>query len=308
MSADKWFFVINPVSGCGQGLTVWGRIRSQLDCDDCIYEHAISAYPKHVLTLVAEKYHEGFRHFIGIGGDGTLNEMVNAVFSAAAGQPDHHCVFGLLPVGTGNDWVRSRGSFLTAKNIGFRLKERQFTKHDVGVINANALPQPYYFMNVAGAGIDGAIVQQIQRKSRGHNKGKLAYLMGLIVGLFNYNAPTVSITIAGETFFSGKPFLISAAKGRYFGGGMQISPQALPDSGSLDITVVKRVGKRKIFPQLYKLFNGQIDTVSFIQKANTDALHVTASAPMAIQADGELVAETTDFSMAVASRQIRVLS
>jgi YegS/Rv2252/BmrU family lipid kinase len=308
MAADKWFFVINPVSGRGKGLTVWGRIKSQLDCEGVIYEQAISEYPKHVLKIVAERYHAGFRHFIGIGGDGTLNEMINAVFSAAAGQPDHHCVFGLIPVGTGNDWIRSRSSLLTIKNLAFKLKERQYTKHDVGVINADALSQPHYFINVAGAGIDGAIAQQIHPKRRGHNKGKLAYLMGLMVGLFTYQAPVVKVTIAGETFFSGQPFLISAAKGRYFGGGMQISPQALPDSGGLDITVVKKVGKRKIFPQLYKLFNGQIDKVSFIQKASADTLHVTASAPMAIQADGELVAVTTHFSMAIVIGQIRVLS
>ena len=308
MSRPQWFFVINPVSGKGQGQGIWQQLRQQLVTNDLYFDHAISSYHQHVLALVAEKYREGFRHFIGIGGDGTLNEMVNAVFQAAAGAPDENCVLGLIAVGTGNDWVRSQKNQLTILNLIEKLERINVEKHDVGVIQSDELKRPYYFLNVAGAGLDGKVVQEIAGKATKGKKGKWAYLTGLIQALFTYTAPEVVVSLAHKPFFTGLPLVITAAKGRYFGGNMEISPEAKPDNQLLDCTIIKKVPKRKILPQIYKLFNSQISKVSFVYKGSSHELAIQSASPLAVQADGELVGELAAFQFLIAERQVNILS
>ena len=304
----KWFFIINPVSGKGDGLRIWKQINKQLAASSIRFEHAVSDYHQHALKLVDEKYRAGYRNFIGIGGDGTLNEMVNAVFHASSGKPAPGCVFGLVPVGTGNDWVRSQNITVTADNLVDKLRQHVTKKHDVGVIYSSQLVKPYYFLNVAGAGLDGSVVKEIARKAARGQKGKLAYLTGLLRALFNYTAPEVEVKQADVSIFKGFPLVITAAKGRYFGGGMQISPNAKQDDGFLDCTVVEKVAKRKIFPQLHKLFNGQINTVSFVQKVSAQEITVQSENPLTVQADGEFVGEASEIKFALAAQEINVLT
>ena len=303
-----WFFIINPISGKGQGNGVWHKLKPLLTSSDIPFSFAVSEYHRHTLTLVAEKYAQGVRHFIGLGGDGTLNEMVNGVLSAPHYLPEAECVFGLLPVGTGNDWIKSRPEKLTVDNILEKLKNPQVLPHDVGVLTSDSFSRKSYFINVAGAGLDGRVSQELEKLSAKSAKAKAAYLRGLLKALFTFHAPNCTVRVGHNEIFNGRALVVTAAKGQFFGNGMHISPNALPANGLFDFTIVQKVPNWKIFPQLPKLFSGKLDSASFVQKREGQALEIHSEFAMPVQADGEFVGEAKAVSFQVLAEAIQVLT
>lgn len=308
MDTPKWYFVINPVSGKGSGLKTWKRLKPKLAEAGIAYSFHISDYHKHAIKLVKQAYNKGFRNFIGLGGDGTLNEMLNGVFQEADTNNASDCLLGLLPIGTGNDWVRSQDEPLRLTTVVQKLQHPTITPFDVGLVELDGGKIKQYYLNVAGAGLDGQVVDEIARKAAKGNVGKLAYFSGLIKALFTYNAPQCRVVADQKILFTGKPFVITASKGRYFGGGMQISPEAKCNSGTLDITLVEKVPKRDVFVQLPKLFTGKIYQVPFVQKAKANSIEITAEQALAIQADGEFTGTSKQVRFSVLPEAISILT
>jgi len=308
MVSPHWYFVINPVSGNGEGVKVWKQIQGMLDAENWHYSFGISEFHKHSIQLVTEKYKEGIRHFIGIGGDGTLNEMVNAIMNSPQGEAQSPCVIGLLSVGTGNDWVKSQTEKLTVENLIAKLKTEQSIFHNVGAVNVGETKNPFYFMNIAGAGIDGFVVNELEKSSESGKPGKLVYLQSLLKALFRFKAPSTKVTIDEEPSYSGQALLMAASIGAYFGDGMHLSPNANAQDKSLDFTIVRKDNLFSIFTQLHKLFNGKIASATFVEKASGRELSFKAKSPLCVQADGELVGESNVVSFSFVHNAIKVLA
>ena len=122
---NNWYFVINPISGKGKGLTLWNQLQPLLDQASISYSFGISKYHTHTTQLIKTKYKEGVRQFIGLGGDGTVNEIINGIFADYTETPTALATLGLFPIGTGNDWVRNHQA-LTLDNIiarAYRFKK-----------------------------------------------------------------------------------------------------------------------------------------------------------------------------------------
>ncbi len=304
---NHWHFIINPVSGKGKGLELWHKVQSLLDSHKLSYSFNISNYHKHTVKLVAEKHALGLRNFIGIGGDGTINEMINAIFNTQKNGIDDLSTLSLLPVGTGNDWVKNHDEILMVENLIARLKVKDAQLYDVGIVKLMNPTIWHYFLNVAGAGLDGKVVQELYKQGGSGRKGKLDYLLSLVKSLFNFVAPESVVSVEGKNIFSGKLLLVAAAKGQFLGGGMHLSPEALPNNGIFDITIVKQEALLKVFSQLYKLFNGKIATASFVEKHKGKILKVEFSEPTPVQADGEFIGEAKAIEFAVLENGVWVL-
>ena len=304
---NKWYFVINPVSGSGKGLALWERVHRLLDAANIDYSFGISEYHQHSIELVTQKHQEGIRNFIGIGGDGTLNEMVNAIMNSKKEDGDSKSTISQLSVGTGNDWVKNFKEQPTEFNLIERLNERKTLPHDIGIVESLSPKLKQYFINVAGAGLDGMVVHELERLSVSGKKSKLAYVQSMLKSLTQFNAPESQLIVGKSLVFSGRSLLVSASKGQYFGGGMHISPKALLSTGKLDITLVKKESNLVVFPQLYKLFNGKIERASFVEKFTDSKVEFTTSFPIPIQADGEFVGESKHISFSVIKHAVLVL-
>jgi diacylglycerol kinase (ATP) len=308
MNTPNWYFVINPVSGKGGGIKTWNKLKPRLDEAGIAYSFHISDYHKHAIDLVEQAYKNGTRKFIGLGGDGTLNEMLNGVFQATDKNGATECLLGLLPIGTGNDWVCSQQEPLRLASIIQKIKNPTTKHFDVGLVELDAGKTQQYYLNVAGAGLDGQVVEEVARKTAHGNFGKLSYFSGLIKALFTYSAPACTVKADDQSLFEGKPLVITASKGRYFGGGMQISPEAKYNSGTLDITLIKKVPKRRVFKELPKLFTGKIYDVPFVQKGKAQTLKVKADYALAVQADGEFTGTSKQVSFKVLPKAISILT
>lgn len=302
---NRWYFVINPISGNGKGLETWEEIKILLEESNIEFDFNISEYHKHTIKLISDKHTSGYRKFIGIGGDGTINEVINGVFLSE--NNDDLSTISLIPVGTGNDWVKNHNAPLSANNIISKITNNQTYPHDVGVIDTPNITTNHFFINVAGAGIDGCVVSELEKSTAKGEKGKLAYIRSLITALLHYKSPEATLSVNNQKVYTGETLVVAAAKGQYFGSGMHISPLSVPDNGTLDITLVKNDSKWVIFTQIHKLFTGAIADVSFVEKMIGKHLELHSNHPMPIQADGEFVDESDCFSISLIKHGVLVL-
>lgn len=299
---NHWFFIINPISGNGKGLKMWKKLEPELKQSGINYAYAVSSFPKHTIKIVQEQRGKGVINFIGIGGDGTLNEIANGFHPLGV---QNNYTIGIIGVGTGNDWMKSLPFCLTTDNVVERIKNRKLVAHDIGEIIAGG--ESSYFVNVAGVGIDGLIAKNLQT-SKVKLLTNLVYFWSLIKSLATFQTPNCKVWLNQNLWFEGGVFTLVAANGKYFGGGMMISPLAEINNQQLNFTAVKSHPILKVFPELPKLFTGKIDTIPFVELAEGKALKMEFDRSMAIQADGELVGEFRHVEITLNKEVINVLS
>jgi YegS/Rv2252/BmrU family lipid kinase len=291
---DDWFAVLNPVSGGGRGLRDRQRIEALLRQEGVSCTTAVSEHAGHALELARSAMRAGHRRFLAIGGDGTLNELLNGLFLEDAALA-RTCTLAIVPVGRGNDWARGRGIKLDYMSSIAILRSGRVLQHDVGMasLDAEGLPQVRYFLNVAGAGFDAHVV----RLTRASHLGPLTYLAGLVRGFASYQPQVLEVS-AGSRSRSGRSFLVFAAIGRYCGGGMLVAPSAQPDDGLFDAVIVGDIGKAELVWNLRRLFDGTLHQYHKVTAFTSDVLEVRGLHPVPVEVDGELVGESpVRFSM-----------
>ena len=287
MTAKRNFFVIiNPVSGNGHGKRVWQKIQPKLNLYYNI-TFCFTSHQNHEIDITHEALKNGHKHFIIIGGDGTLNNFINGVFSQQ-NIDTKSITFGIIPIGTGNDWVKTHG---ISKNIDKALDiiiNNKTNTQDVGCINyLNKNIQNKYFINLAGIGFDGLVVN-IVNKNR--TFGKLTYILGAVKGLFKYHFFETRISLNSEVITSKACFMIQIGICKYTGSGMQLTHLANPKDGLFDITIATSFYKWDIIKNIFKLFNGKIVKHKHVKTFKTKRLVIeTSNKDTYFQADGEQI-------------------
>jgi YegS/Rv2252/BmrU family lipid kinase len=299
-SADTpWLAVLNPASGGGRGSRQRAHIERLLREARIDYRLEVSEHPGQAIALARDSARGGCRRFICIGGDGTLNEVLNGALEGGAGET----TLALIPVGRGDDWARTFGiprDFGRAVDL---IAAGHTVQQDIGVavFDSGGAAVKRHFINVAGVGFDAYVVQ----RTRALRLGPLTYLVGLLQGVLTFRAPRLDVR-AGAFVRQEKMFLAFAAVGRYCGGGMQVAPGAIVDDGAFDVVTVGDVGKRELIVNLRRLFDGTLPEYDKVKTARATQLQVDAVPPALVEADGELLGQTpVEFS--VLPRAIRVV-
>lgn len=300
MTEQKWFAVSNPVSGGGRGARDRGRIATLLREAGLEVELAVSAHPGHTIALAQQAARAGFRRFIAIGGDGTLNEMVNGVIAGGAvGKGE--ATIGLVPVGRGNDWARTHRIPSRYRDAVAVISRGKTVGHDVGVADLGNEVDHRYFMNAAGVGFDAHVVQ----RTRDDRLGAVSYLLALPGSLLSFRAPELVLR-SQDHQIAGRVFLAFASINRYCGGGMLVAPDAKFDDGLLDVTVVDEVSLPELLLNLKKLFDGSLPAYRKVRTFRAESLEISGPQPAMSEADGELIG-ATPIRFSVLPRHINVI-
>ena len=165
----------------------------------------------------------------------------------------------MIAVGTGNDWGKMFSIPHSYEESIKIIRNRKVRPQDVGIVeyvNGNQ-QEKRYFLNIAGMGFDALVVQRTNRQKEAGKNGKAIYLINLLRSLMIYKPTHIELKIDGQKI-SRDFFTISVGIGRYSGGGMLQTPNAIPDDGLFDITVIKKIGKGDIILSLKKLYDGSI--------------------------------------------------
>jgi diacylglycerol kinase family enzyme len=165
--------------------------------------------------------------------------------------------------------------------------------HDIGTISYHCGAEQHkrYFINIAGLGFEAIVVKKTNRQKDMGRSNQAIYFYNLLSSLISYKKPLVNITIDGKTVTC-KAFSINVGNGRYCGGGMRQTPDALPDDGLLDITVIKEMGRFEVIKSLKILYDGTILSHPKVDGYRSNNLKVTSEILLYAEADGESLGHT----------------
>ncbi len=281
-----WYIIVNPTSGMGKAKRNWKKINTLLEKYEFEFEFKFSEYTKHETILTKEAIKKGYRKIISIGGDGTLFNILNGVMTQEFINPIDITV-GVIPIGTGNDWVRSYQIPLNFENAIQIIKEGYTVKQDIGYIELLDENKSAYFNILVGSGFVGHVVHKTTKiKKVGH----FAFALGILLSLAGHKLNTLKIHINDEILIT-KSLLTVVGNLKYSGGGMQLTKNPNSKDGLLDVTIAKHINKPTIIGNIINLFNGKIVNHRLISNYKTDKLKIEIedNTESFIQADGEII-------------------
>jgi len=289
-------FIINPASGFGKTKkkvkSIIKEIRAQKsDAKIHLTQHAL-----HAISLTKNAIKNGAERIVVIGGDGTLNEVVNGFFDQHGNLHNKEASVAVVPSGTGSDFCRTIN---TPKNLAEALDfaiNQESKLSDVGLVeahDAHGQKIKRHFINVSSLGLSG-LVAGLMRNATKRLGPTAAYFLSTAQAINAFEAPTVIMTdSAGVEHTISKCSLLSFANGRFYGSGMQIAPHAKLDDGLFDVIVIRDLSVLFFLVNGYKVYQGthlDLSNVSALQ-ASSCSVRSTSSTPVYIECDGELFAQ-----------------
>jgi YegS/Rv2252/BmrU family lipid kinase len=290
----KWAFIVNPVAGNGSGRALLPSLKENIENRGIDAEIELTERYGHATALAENFVNQGFDYIIGVGGDGTFNEISRAL----AGKKE--VTTGLIPAGTGNDFIQILGFHdrLTDKDwdIFFRCETSPI---DAGFCNGKI------FMNGMGLGFDAQVASENYTEPGKVKKGgKHKYIWHILKTLFFFREKMM-VVITPEGKHETKCFINTIAIGRRFAGGFLLTPEALANDGLLDVCMIKELKlyeRLKILMMVPKGTHIHDRRISYYQ---TPSLSLEFDSEVPFHVDGELFfAKKFDVSVQPAALKI----
>lgn len=271
-------FIINPIAGKGKSLVWEQRIQDHFRRNPGSYRIEFTKSPGDATEIARRHAAEGPKRIYAVGGDGTLNEVLNGLVGTDS-------PLGVLPAGSGNDFFR---------NLETRADDTLLARTITGGVSEVTLGKAgeEHFVNVASAGIDAVVGWNADRfKGIRFLPGMAAYIAGIFYTVFSYqNFPClIRIEGVGEPLsLEGGTLLLAIANGRTYGGGMQIAPQADIRRDTFEVYHVDPMGPLKILMLFPKLIQGRHESIPEVHRYEGREIQLTSSTPFLVNVDGEI--------------------
>ena len=253
----KWLIIVNPNAGRRKIEKDWDEIAELLYNAGISYERVFTKHKYHAIELSKTYIEKGYKNIISVGGDGTMNEIINGIFLQKK-YPTTEITLGMITVGTGNDWARTYKIPSDYKKAIEIIKKGKTFVQDSGIVtyDENGERKKRHFVNIAGMGYDALVATKTNAMKEKKKGGSFAYLYNLVIGLFQYKNLHLKITIDDKQIFNGAVFSLSIGICKYNGGGIMQLPNSIPDNGIFDITLIKKTTKLRVIKNLAKLYDG----------------------------------------------------
>ena len=291
----KTFAVINPHSGGGRTGRAAKNIAQKLAEVSGPLTVAMTTGPMDAATITRHALRDGFGRVIAVGGDGTINEVVNGFFQNGI-SINPEAELALLTNGTGGDFRRTFGIGETLEESIQRIANGHTRQIDVGrltFISPEGKTGERYFANIASFGMSGDVVRRVDKaKVIKRLFGRFAFTWGSLRSLLAYKARPIRLKIDNAFDDVVTISTCAVANGQYFGGGMRVAPDAAPDDGMFDVIVIGDAPKREVAATLNQIYTGEhihSPHVKVFRARSVIATPVEATegAPIFIEADGE---------------------
>lgn len=283
----QWMIIVNPHAGSGRGSRRWKIIEQCLKSQHIDFKCFFTTHKGHAIELTRDLAGKGHRHFVAVGGDGILNEVVNGLCHAEQ-TPLNEFILGCIPVGSGCDWVKTHQIPFKIDKAVALLKNPVLFQHDVGKVEYGD-GKIRFFINVAGMAFDAFVVQQTDKDASKGFWGGLFYLYGLLISLGKYPSPLFSYKIDGIEYRDAF-FCLNIGICKYSGGGMQLVPLSDPGDRLFDVTAIQKFSPLEVIWNLPYLFNGKIYKHRKIAFSRTNYVEVSPiGAAIPLEVDGEFL-------------------
>jgi len=286
--ADRWLIIVNPNAGIKKGIRDWPIISQILTREKIDHETLLTEHRNHAIHLAKSFIEKGYRNIAVVGGDGTLNEVLNGILLQEA-CPVSEILLGMIPIGTGNDWCRMFNVPFDYEGAIAVLKKKHPFIQDIGKVTyfRNNLPEHRYFLNVAGMGYDALVAKKTNLLKEQGKGGPLTYLYFVFASLFQYKFVDAVIEIDGTNEFKGEIFSMNVGICKYNGGGMMQVPYAIPDDGLMDIILIKKARKWIVIRHTPKLYDGSHVNLPIVKTYRGKSVRIRSTGRIYLEADGE---------------------
>lgn len=271
--------IINPVAGNGRAARVGEEIVALLSARGVAHIAQNTQSPGHATALAEAAVAQGAETALAVGGDGTVLEV-------ARGLAGTKTALGVIPAGTGNDVIKMLNvpgkTPLEALDFVLKTPPRPL---DAGLAGSKL------FLNICGMGFDVNVLEYALTAKR-YVHGMLPYLWGVVRTILSGRPVRAMVSPDGEPPALRNLLIFAIANGRFFGGGMEIAPLAVPDDGLLDIVMIDAMPRGRMVLQLPKLVSGRVMEIPGLTHIRCRRAAVTlpeAGGDLRINIDGEIV-------------------
>lgn len=305
---SKWILIMNPSAATETAGNNWKEAELVLKEGGLDVEVRFTERPAHAIDLAREAAEQGYRHFIAGGGDGTIHEVMTGLlrYSDAKSVDMGSFTLAVLPLGTGNDWIRTAGIPADAKDAAACIVRGNTGKEDV--VRLVFEDGVFCMANIGGIGLDADICYNTNSlKKRGY-KGGFLYSMVAPYSIFSKKRHAVEIVCDGEPVYKGKFFTAVLGNGIYRGGGLkQTAEGSRWDDGQLEVSIMTGVNHFKALSQMMHIFKGDFAVLPGIISKRFRKMTLTPlGTPDRVEADGEIPG-TLPLTVELTGQQINII-
>jgi diacylglycerol kinase (ATP) len=293
--------IVNPRSATGKTGRLWPALATRIESLDVRF----TTHPRHATELARECLREGYQRIVAVGGDGTINEVINGFL--VEGRPiNPDAVLAILPLGTGSDFQKSLGIASLDDAIKLIDQERPGAI-DIGKVEYES-PEggraSRYFANVVSFGMGGEVAARAKNLVS-KVSGKGAFLLATAQVFLAYQPKTAEITVDGQAHGPYTITNIAIGNGRYHGGGMHVCPKALLDDGELEITVIEALSSYELIRDIKVLYSENLYVHPKTHHLRGKRISAHSHQLVSIEVDGEpLGALPLEFSVVPAAIRV----
>jgi YegS/Rv2252/BmrU family lipid kinase len=301
----KYLFIINPTAGKVNADKIVPLIKNISSGYPVEIEIVITEYHKHAIKIAGEAIENSF--VISVGGDGTLNEIINGINS------EKNITVGLLPSGTGNDFKNNIIlSNSIEENLNYFFTDNVKTQLvDIGSLSYKIADDPKIynhtrFINSLGVGFDAyaAHLNQSNKKL----SGLPSYIISVLRALLNYKSIDVNFEFEGKTI-TGNKLLLTIGNGKTTGGGFYLTKDAKIDDGILDVCIVDFVSRIKLLSKIPAAIKQRLETVPEVTALKLKSAKIKLQKPYYVHVDGEIISDiVSELEISIDKNKLKIIT
>ena len=199
---NTYYFIVNPRAGSGKTMRKWLPAEKKLERDGIPFVTALTDHKRHATQLAMKAARKGYRKIVSVGGDGSLHETFNGIcrWCARTGTPTEEFLLGVVPIGSGNDWIRSLGVPNDTSEVVDLIRKNSVGVMDVVRVKSSG-GRLAYMANIGGVGFDSHVCKRVNIQKESGRRGKMIYLNSLRYTIFNLKPVYISVVADGEVIF-----------------------------------------------------------------------------------------------------------
>ena len=293
--------IVNLTAGGGKPHKHLNTVSKYLKENGLDFKVCTTSHQGEAMELAQKAADNGAQLIVSVGGDGTVNEIVNGIMKSKNDPP-----LGIIPLGWANDFIKSTNipsDIIEACKILINGKTK---KIDIGLIN-----NQIYFANICGIGFDAEVAQLAnQMKSKHPNLHILSafvYVFATVKKLLSpFGYHNVKIKYDGQEIHS-KILFIAISNGKFYGGRFKITPEAILDDGLLEICTVAEMGRLKYLMSIPKVFKGTHESIKGINFYRAKEVVIQSSEPILAQVSGEVIEGQKEFTITLLPKSLKLI-
>ncbi|MCI0476433.1 MAG: diacylglycerol kinase family lipid kinase, partial [Anaerolineales bacterium] len=279
-----------PTAARGAMRERWCAIEATLRAENFAFDFVFTERPWHAVELTRAALDAGCDLIVAVGGDGTLNEVVNGMFTADGTPINPNAALGVITSGTGGDFARTAGiprdPTAAARQLAHATQTRAIDLGEMIFTRAGKETRRF-FANIAGIGFDAEVIERTESGGK-RGGGTIPYYSALVTTIWKYRNKQVVVQMDDQRV-EGKMNAVVVCNGKFFGGGMQISPNSNLADGILDVIILGDLGRFEVVMNTPRLYNGTILEHPKVTTYRARTIVVEPAQRMLIEADGEFI-------------------